>query len=91
MEQKLNLMRKTIKGKIVFIKSREIKPGKIIVENKKIKEIIFDDDIEENQFILPGLIDSHVHIESSMMTPQNFGDAIVPHGTILFLCSTWNN
>ena len=82
MEQKLNLMRKTIKGKIVFIKSREIKPGKIIVENKKLKEIIFDDDIEENQFILPGLIDSHVHIESSMMTPQNFGDAIVPHGTI---------
>lgn len=33
-------------------------------------------------FISPGLIDSHVHIESSMLTPQRFSELIVPRGTI---------
>ncbi|TMW70627.1 adenine deaminase [Alteribacter natronophilus] len=32
------------------------------------------------RFIVPGLIDAHVHIESSMMTPQNFSRTIVPRG-----------
>ncbi len=33
------------------------------------------------QFAIPGLIDSHVHIESSMVTPRWFGEAVVPKGT----------
>lgn len=33
------------------------------------------------KFICPGLIDSHVHIESSMVTPSEFAKAILPHGT----------
>ncbi|MFP4200576.1 MAG: adenine deaminase [Clostridia bacterium] len=32
-------------------------------------------------YLLPGLIDSHVHIESSMMTPANFARTVLPHGT----------
>lgn len=32
-------------------------------------------------YALPGLIDSHIHIESSMLTPEAFGAAVVPHGT----------
>lgn len=35
----------------------------------------------DGQFAIPGLIDSHVHIESSMVTPRWFGDAVVPKGT----------
>lgn len=35
----------------------------------------------EGQFAIPGLIDSHVHIESSMVTPRWFCAAVVPHGT----------
>ena len=31
--------------------------------------------------VIPGLIDPHVHIESSMLTPQRFAQAILPHGT----------
>jgi adenine deaminase len=34
-----------------------------------------------SKFILPGLIDSHVHIESSMLTPAEFARASLPHGT----------
>ncbi|MCX7709737.1 MAG: adenine deaminase [Clostridia bacterium] len=33
------------------------------------------------KFICPGLIDSHLHIESSMVTPVEFAKAILPHGT----------
>ncbi len=32
-------------------------------------------------YLIPGLIDSHVHIESSMMTPRNFAKAVIPWGT----------
>ncbi|MFH1765358.1 MAG: adenine deaminase [Gemmatimonadota bacterium] len=35
----------------------------------------------EGSFLLPGLIDAHVHVESSMVTPREFARAVVPHGT----------
>ncbi|MFO7941952.1 MAG: adenine deaminase [Bacillota bacterium] len=35
----------------------------------------------DGAYLLPGLIDSHVHIESSMMTPANFARTVLPHGT----------
>ena len=33
------------------------------------------------RWLLPGLIDGHVHIESSMVLPKTFGEAVLPHGT----------
>lgn len=33
------------------------------------------------QHLIPGLIDAHIHIESSMMTPRNFAKAVIPWGT----------
>jgi len=35
----------------------------------------------ENHFLIPGFIDAHIHIESSMMTPRNFARAVIPRGT----------
>jgi adenine deaminase len=35
----------------------------------------------QGRYMIPGLIDAHVHIESSMMTPQHFAATILPHGT----------
>lgn len=35
----------------------------------------------EGRYLIPGLIDSHMHIESSMMTPRNFARVVIPHGT----------
>lgn len=32
-------------------------------------------------YIVPGLIDAHMHVESSMLTPRNFAEAVIPHGT----------
>lgn len=54
-------------------------------------EVTFEDDriisIEETEsapevYIMPGLIDAHVHIESSMVTPSHFAVAAVKHGTV---------
>ncbi len=70
-----------IKGNIVLIESEEIKSGKIIIERGVIKDIIFDKN-NYNHFILPGFIDSHVHIESSMMVPENFGEIALRNGTV---------
>lgn len=35
----------------------------------------------QGKYLIPGLIDAHEHIESSMLTPRNFAKAVIPHGT----------
>ncbi len=35
----------------------------------------------KGQYLIPGLIDAHIHIESTMMTPARFAQAVIPHGT----------
>lgn len=69
-----------VEGNIVDIEQRRIFEGSICVDASIIK------DIREHQtsiksYIIPGFIDSHVHIESSMLTPANFGKLVVAHGT----------
>lgn len=39
----------------------------------------------KNKIAIPGLIDTHVHIESSMISPANFAKAVIPHGTTTIL------
>ncbi|MEG1449121.1 MAG: amidohydrolase family protein, partial [Oscillospiraceae bacterium] len=41
-----------------------------------------DNEIDANgKFVVPGFIDSHLHIESSMTTPRNYAQVVIPHGT----------
>ncbi len=68
-------------GNLVLIEEKKIRGGKLIIVNNKIKDIVFDDKTYD-QYILPGLIDSHVHIESSMLLPENFGDIALKNGTV---------
>lgn len=75
-------MKKTITGNIIDVVNREIFPGEIHIENKKISKIVKKRHIKSSQYILPGLIDSHVHIESSMLTPGRFAQLAVKHGTV---------
>ncbi|MEN6378211.1 MAG: adenine deaminase [Methanofastidiosum sp.] len=70
-----------ISGNIVDPIHREIYPGKIIISNGKISEIQRDDNIYSN-FIIPGFVDSHIHIESSMLIPYEFSRIAVIHGTV---------
>ena len=71
----------TVSGNIVDIVNREIFQGTIIIENGKITDVIREE-VENDQYILPGLIDSHIHIESSMLIPSEFARLAVRHGTI---------
>ncbi len=47
-------------------------------EEKLIAKEYYD---AHGDYLIPGLIDAHVHIESSMMTPRNFARVVIPHGT----------
>jgi adenine deaminase len=40
----------------------------------------------QGQWVVPGFIDAHVHLESSMMTPRYFQEAVLPHGTTTAVC-----
>jgi len=70
-----------IEGQIVDILNRRIYPGEITIENGKIITI---SEKEHNikHYILPGFIDAHIHIESSMLVPSEFAKLAVLHGTI---------
>ena len=70
-----------ISGNILDVNNRKIIHGEIFIEDGKIKEIV-EKDINTEIFITPGLVDAHIHIESSMLTPGNFAEAVIPHGTI---------
>ncbi len=70
-----------IQGQIVDIPNRRIYKGEISFKNGKIDSII-EKDHPETQFILPGFVDAHIHIESSMLVPSEFAKIAVTHGTV---------
>lgn len=71
----------TVCGQIVDLHKKKIFPGTITVENGIIKTITKSESAPEN-YILPGFIDAHVHIESSMLVPAEFARLAVVHGTV---------
>ena len=72
----------TLSGNIVDIHNESIFKGTVYIENGHIKDIVKDDSVSQSQFILPGLIDSHIHVESSMLIPSEFARLAVVHGTV---------
>ncbi|GAB4055785.1 adenine deaminase [Spirosoma litoris] len=57
--------------------------GSIIVENGRINEIQrLGPERSGEPYVLPGFIDAHVHIESSLLTPPQFARLAVVHGTV---------
>ena len=70
-----------VQGNIVDILNKRIFKGEVEVKNGKILQITAVDHHQEN-FILPGFIDAHIHIESSMLVPSEFAKIAVKHGTV---------
>ncbi|HPW97062.1 MAG TPA: adenine deaminase [Flavobacterium sp.] len=70
-----------IQGQIVDIENKRIYSGEIIVQNGKITSII-EKQHNNKKYILPGFIDAHIHIESSMLVPSEFAKIAVLHGTV---------
>lgn len=71
-----------IGGNIVNIPDKKIFPGKIHISNGKIEKIEPTNETVEGVYILPGLVDAHIHIESSMLSPQQFSRVALRHGTV---------
>lgn len=70
-------------SKLVDIVNRRIYAAKVEVEDGCIKHIEEVDDAPANAgYLIPGFVDAHVHIESSMMPPTEFARLAVVHGTV---------
>ena len=81
-------MEKIITANIVDVKFNNMYPAEIRIKDGYITDVIpiATDSLEDIDFdfdgiLLPGFIDAHIHIESSMLTPSNFAKAAVRHGT----------
>ncbi|WP_326984429.1 adenine deaminase [Chryseobacterium sp. MYb264] len=71
----------TIKSNLIDIVSKETYPAEITIKDNKISSIERISETLET-YILPGFIDAHVHIESSMLVPTEFAKIAVKHGTV---------
>jgi adenine deaminase len=72
----------TITGYIVDVFNQRIYKGRIYVNVFGQIERMEETDVCEERYIMPGFIDSHVHIESSMLMPSEFARSAVAHGVV---------
>jgi adenine deaminase len=74
----------TITGNLVDVWKKTIYSAELVIENGFIRSIakIGDGTSSIGKFILPGFVDSHVHIESSMLIPSEFARIAVLHGSV---------
>ena len=70
-----------VKGNIIDILNKRIFKGEVVIENGYISAIREVNHEVEN-YILPGFVDAHIHIESSMVVPSEFAKIAVLHGTV---------
>ena len=71
----------SLSGQYVDILGKQIFPATLTIKNGIIENIVPCENAPMH-FIMPGFIDSHVHIESSMLIPSSFARLAVVHGTI---------
>ncbi|MEX0778621.1 MAG: adenine deaminase [Balneolales bacterium] len=70
-----------VKGIILDAVHRRRFNGEVTIDEGQILSVSPSDTVPE-QYILPGFIDSHIHIESSMLVPSEFARLAVRHGTV---------
>lgn len=71
-----------VSGNIVDLETGRIYPGAIVVENERIARIEEMRGGAGSRFLVPGFVDAHVHIESSLLVPSEFARIAVLHGTV---------
>ncbi len=72
----------TASGLLLDVHTRRRRPVEISIENGRIASIRDRADAPAGRVILPGFVDAHIHIESSMLTPSAFARIAVRHGTV---------
>lgn len=71
-----------LEAQLIDLHLRQIYPVALEVEAQKIKKIAEIDSKPGLPYLLPGFIDAHVHVESSMLVPSEFARLAVVHGTV---------
>jgi len=72
---------KHVSGNIVDVVNSRIYPGTVQIVNGRITDIR-EEPHPYKTYLVPGLVDAHIHIESSMLPPSEFARAAVIHGTV---------
>ena len=77
-------MNHTFKGKLVNYWEKRIYNAEIVISEGRIISIkeITEVNLGTQGFIMPGFVDAHIHIESSMLIPSEFARLAVIHGTV---------
>lgn len=72
-----------VDGKLVDIAAREIRRARVRFDGGVIRAIETPpENAACDHFLMPGFVDAHVHVESSMLTPSQFARVAVTHGTV---------
>jgi len=71
----------TLKANLVDLENKSIYPAEVFVINRRIAKIMKLREAQDS-YLLPGFVDSHVHVESSMLVPSEFARVAVTHGTV---------
>lgn len=72
----------SVHANVVDVHARRVFPGTVVVENGRIAAVCEEASAPPDRFVLPGFVDAHVHVESSMMVPSEFARFAVVHGTV---------
>jgi adenine deaminase len=76
-------------GQLVNVLTGEVYPAEIAIQGGRIAGVSRDPGVYSGretldlggEYVAPGFIDAHVHVESGMMLPAEFANAVLPHGT----------
>jgi len=71
-----------ITGRLVDISRKQISPVGIDIRDGIIRSITPAEDTQTDLYLLPGFVDAHVHIESSLLVPSEFARMAAIHGTV---------
>ncbi|MDO5442696.1 MAG: adenine deaminase [Bacteroidia bacterium] len=77
-------METSVKGHIVDVIGERIFDGTVYIKDGIISRITHSESLQAGKlpYIMPGFIDSHMHIESTLLLPENFAKLAVTHGTV---------
>ena len=72
----------TLRHQVVDLHARTVRPCEVRVRDGRIESIEPCSGPVDPGFLMPGFVDAHVHVESSMMPPSEFARVVVTHGTV---------
>ena len=77
----MNNVSRSVSGQLVLLQEKKIVSARIDILDGQIVKISPDPNAPQH-YILPGFVDSHIHIESSMLVPSEFARMAVKHGSV---------